>query len=1203
MKWSISKKLILITLLAILIPAFIGGTVLYREVALNVGYTKLNDLMNIIDAKYIHVLDFIKQQNLTVDSLGENHFIHKNLERYYDTQGTVSEQEKNAALQEIYFFLSHLKGDSLLDWHAMKKDKDQGVSLKKVFGRDVKWDMYRLDERLYRHHELLIIGNDGKVVSSTNKDNIGIDMAGTDIFENGKKDHFIKDVYEDRDGTTTMAFAAPLIHQGGHEHIDHFGNKNYGVAVIKVNTDFLTDLMTGDIGNQIGGKLFFAGYTPSTDFYMINKEGYMITQSKVLKGERQTILKQASKTLPWQRCVDEDLAVREAQEFYLNYDGVEVGGASMCVFDMKWTMVVEQNKDEILTLFTRIEKTMTIIGLTMAAAISLLLFFLIRKVIIAPINQLSNATEQLKKGNYDVRVEINSNDEVGLLGGSFNTMAEDIQRSTHELESSNQQLEQRVESRTKELSVANSQLLQEVTGRKQAQREAEQANQAKSKFLATMSHEIRTPMNGVLGMLHLLQKTQLNSRQQRFVGTAAGSGKLLLTVINDILDFSKIEADKLELESAPFDPAALLEETATLLAGAAQSKGLELICKLAPNLPRLVKGDPTRLKQVITNLTGNAIKFTEQGEVLLYLSEAKCGESLEFSVIDTGIGMTAEQQQAVFEAFSQADSSTTRKYGGTGLGLAISTRLVEKMGGEMTLESAPGHGSKFSFCLPLEWFDDELESRYVSESLSAQRILVVDDNDSNREVLTNLLENWGIKNIGNAASGPDALRQLRAAVDIGRPYDMALLDMHMPEMDGVELALAIRADKGLSSMQLLMLSSMNRSEPVPGLDAWLSKPVRQSTLYNNLLLLLGETPPEQSQINNHAQLEPWWFGGQWLLLAEDNAINQQVVEEILADVGLHLDIVENGMEALRAVQETDYAAVLMDIQMPIMDGIEASKQIRALGGAYTKLPIIAMTANALSGDREKSLAAGMDGHVTKPINPEEVFQTLSQWIKPGEKPDGEDNNLTNAPDIDALPELPGINLAAGLERMRGNWPAYKRILKGFGDKQSDAADVIEEHVRQGELAEAAHLAHTLKGSSGNLGAEALFQQAAVIENACRAGNKDEATAEINDLRACLQEVIAGLVVLEQDEDMQINAQQEVKEIDYGSLRALLRQIEGSLDTDYGEVQIYLAKLESHIAGAELTTLFKELEGALNSFDMDAARGAIQKMMALICKPV
>jgi len=1196
MKWSISKKLILITLLAILLPAVIGGTVLYREVALNVGFTKLNDLMNIIDARYIHVLDFLKQQKLTVDSISEGRFINENLERYYDTQGTITEQEKNAALQEIHSYLNHLKEDSQLDWHAMKKDKEEGISLQQVFGRDVKWDMYRLNERLYRHHELLIIGNDGKVISSTNKDHIGIDMTGSDIFVNGKKDHFIQDVYEDQDGSAAMAFAAPILHHGEHEHTGHSGKKYLGVAVLKVNTDFLTDLMTGDIGNQIGGKLFFAGYTPSTDFYMINKEGYMITQSKVLKGKRPVILKQLSKTLPWQRCVDEDLAVREAQEFYLNYDGVEVGGASMCVFDMKWTMVVEQNKDEILTLFTSIEKTMTIIGLAMAAAISLLLFFLIRKVIIAPINQLSDATEQLKKGNYDVRVEINSNDEVGLLGGSFNTMAEDIKRSTHELESSNQQLEERVESRTKELSETNSQLLQEVTGRKQAQREAEQANQAKSKFLATMSHEIRTPMNGVLGMLHLLQKTQLNAKQQRFVGTATGSGKLLLTVINDILDFSKIEADKLELESVAFDPVALLEETATLLAGAAQSKGVELICKLAPNLPHQVMGDPTRLKQVITNLTGNAIKFTAQGEVLLYLGEAKCGESLEFGVIDTGIGMTDEQQQAVFEAFSQADNSTTRKYGGTGLGLAISTRLVEKMGGEMKVESAPGHGSKFSFCLPLERLDDDLGTKHVSESLPTQRILVVDDNETNREVLTNLLESWDIKNIGKAASGADALHQLRAAVDMGQPYDMALLDLHMPEMDGVELALAIRADTGLSSVQLMMLSSMNRSEPVAELDAWLTKPLRQSALYNSLLLLLGEEPPEQLQIIDHAQLESWWFGGERLLLAEDNAINQQVVEEILADVGLHLDIVENGMEALRAVQETDYAAVLMDIQMPIMDGIEASKQIRALGGAYTKLPIIAMTANALSGDREKSLAAGMNGHVTKPINPEEVFQTLSQWIKPGEKPDSEDNNLTNMPDIETLSELPGINLTAGLERMRGNWPAYKRILKGFCEKQSSVADAIEKHVRQGELAEAARLAHALKGSSGNLGAEALFQQAAAMENACRANSRDEAASEMNDLRACLQEVITGLMALEQDEVIHVDTQQESKDIDYEALRSLLTQMKGYLDTDIGEAQARLETLAGYVAGTELTTLFKELEDALNSFDMDAARETIQKML-------
>ncbi len=719
---------------------------------------------------------------------------------------------------------------------------------------------------------------------------------------------------------------------------------------------------------------------------------------------------------------------------------------------------------------------------------------------------------------------------------------------------------------------------------------AEAANRAKSAFLAVMSHEIRTPMNGVLGMLHLLDKTDLDAKQRRYVGTATGSSEMLLTVINDILDFSKIEAGKLELESVPFDPVALAEESAALLAGVAQNKEVELICRVAPNLPGLVMGDPTRLRQVLANLISNAIKFTEQGEVLLYLTQ---GEEeacrMEFGVCDTGIGMTEGQQKVVFEAFSQADNSTTRKYGGTGLGLAISSRLVVKMGGNLKVASRPGHGSTFSFCIPLQAVGDARQTGHDSELLPKQRILVVDDNKSSREVLTTILKSWQVEDVGEAASAADALRQLRAAATANRPYSIALLDMQMPEMGGIELARAVRADAALRGMQLLLLSSMDWNGEAPDLDAWVTKPVRPLELHNKLLLLLGEMQVEPSRPGNHAQADAWWFGGQQLLLVDDNEVNQQVAEEILSDVGFSIDTVENGLYALQAVQQQDYDAVLMDIQMPVMDGLEATRQIRALGGVHAELPIIAMTAHALSGDQEKSLAAGMSAHVTKPFDPEVLFQTLSQWIRSGKKIQREESNSA---DIDSLPELPGINLAAGLQRIRGNWPAYKRILKGFRQKQSTTVDAIEVYIKQGQLGEAASLAHTLKGSSGNIGAEALFQQAASMEGACRANDKAEALAKIDHLRAAQQEVMAGLLTLEEDETPSSEINTTPQDVDPDALHALLKQMEGYLDTDLGEAQNCLHQLGAYSASA---TWFKELESALNSFDIEAAKEIIQQV--------
>lgn len=551
------------------------------------------------------------------------------------------------------------------------------------------------------------------------------------------------------------------------------------------------------------------------------------------------------------------------------------------------------------------------------------------------------------------------------------------------------------------------------------------------------------------------------------------------------------------------------------MANGAHDKGVELISSAHPNLPTLVKGDPTRLRQVLSNLVSNAIKFTEKGHVVLYTLPIDDG--IMFGVVDTGIGMNEEQQQAVLKPFTQADSSHTRKYGGTGLGLTISGRLVAAMGGELRLASAPKFGSDFSFVLPLQAVNEKLLNEHNSMLLPQQHILVVDDNETNQEVVKHLLESWGLANIGLASDGIDALQQLRQAANTEQAYDMAILDMQMPGMTGLELARAIRGEPALREIHLTMLSSLDRHEPAPELNAWLTKPMRQSELYNSLLIMLGEDSAVQQYRSPSESGEAWWFGGVQLLLVEDNLINQEVAKEILEDVGFAVAICNNGKEAVQAVQDKTYDLVLMDIQMPVMDGIEATKQIRAMGGHFTKLPIIAMTAHALTGDSDKSLAAGMNDHITKPIDPKVLFPTLSQWVNSEQQPGPSANKISEDSNEEIITDLPGIDVQEGLQRMRGKWSSYKRILLGFRSKQANACAAIEEEINSGQWLEATHLAHTLKGISGNISANALYEAAAAMEQTCKAANENEARALLDYLSEKLDEVINGLAVLEQQQ--------------------------------------------------------------------------------------
>jgi len=621
--------------------------------------------------------------------------------------------------------------------------------------------------------------------------------------------------------------------------------------------------------------------------------------------------------------------------------------------------------------------------------------------------------------------------------------------------------------------------------------------------------------------LHLLTKTPLNEKQKRFVNTASGSSEVLLNVINDILDFSKIEAGKLELESVPINLVSLIEETAVLFSSAIQNKDFELICDIDTNLPSQVLGDPTRIRQILSNFMSNANKFTKQGEIVVYAKYVN--NSILLGVSDTGIGMTAEQKAKILEPFTQADSSTTRNYGGTGLGLTITARLIEAMGGKLIVESAPGSGSNFYFKIPLEVLTDHEENREKTHSLAEQRILVVDKNDTCNQVLTNYLNKWQVNKVGQSHNGDDALLQLRVATERNEPYDIVLLDMNMPDMSGLEIASKIRSDDTLADIHLVLLSSLDMCGSTSDVDICIPKPVRQSDLYNSLLQVTGIKPIDSSSMDPNKSVDEVWFGGRHLLLVDDNLVNQEVANEILNGIGFTVDIKSNGFEAVQAVKDADYDIVLMDIQMPVMDGYEATKEIRSLEGKFSKLPIIAMTANALASDVDNSLDAGMNDHVSKPINPSKLFATLLQWIEPSQRDEMSFAHEKVNVDFDSLPDLAGIDVRKTAETYGLDWESIQVLLNMFRDKHSDTASCVEALIGENDLEGAARILHTVKGSSGTFGANNLYEQASLVERFCLDGNRDEAISELSNMHKAFDEVLKSINSID-DNDGQLTSE-------------------------------------------------------------------------------